>query len=222
MHEIEAKALVVMQDIAAKRKRGRPSINQQPMTPAERQVRRRASQSEQPAIRETLQIGDATGKDHAEAESGGYDSLKLDTLEASVDDDGIDRGRWRHVPAVKSGTADDLQIGDEEANRRRFAGSELRKMVGEYLTSPEKSPSASWVAKHSGNNSVQHHVPPAITLTCKLCADSMESIEDAQDHLRVDHRTTIDEWFRNLEPRREFRDMGDYVTIVMPRKYTKP
>jgi hypothetical protein len=46
----------------------------------------------------------------------------------------------------------------------------------------------------------------------------MEFIEDAVDHLRVDHRTDIDEWFRHLEPPREFRDMGGFITVVLPRK----
>ena len=261
LHEIEAQARTVIESIVtARRKPGRPSINERPMTPAERQAKRRADQAREQAIREALEIGDAHGKSHAEARSGGYDSQKLDTmeglreLEGGVDDEGVERGKRKRVaPKGESSVSDeksyqdvldsggsfhrggglepegveenevcDLQIGDEESNRQRFAESELRKMVGEYFTSPEKSPSASWTAKHSGNNSVQHHVHLSIALTCKLCADSMESIEDAKDHLRVDHRTNIDGWFRTLMPRREFRDMENFVTVVMPRKRTRP
>jgi len=257
MHEIEAKALVVMQDIAAKRKRGRPSINQQPMTPAERQTKRRADQSRERAIQEARRIGDSHGKSQAEVRSGGYDSQKLDTIEGlrsvdgSIDDNGVARGRAGYVPAAEGESnsmeeqatdeilnlgessahrggleeyevqqirARGLQIGDEESNRRRFAESELEKMVGQYFTSPtDKTPSASWTAKHIGNISLQHHERPSITLTCNLCSESVRFIEDAQDHLRVTHRETINEWFRNLVPRREFRDMGDFITVVMPR-----
>jgi hypothetical protein len=262
MHEIEAQATAVMENIAARRKQGRPSVNERPMTPAERQARRRASQSRERAIRETLQIGDAHGKSHAEAKSGGYDSAKLDTIhgvreiEFFETDEGVETHVGRHVRAAEgeSNAADeqttseilnsgessthrggfeqhagqgirvrDLQIGDEESNRRRFAENELREMVEEYFASPvDKAPSANWVAKHIGNISVQHHERPSISRKCKLCGDSMEFIEDAQDHLRVDHRETIDEWFKSLSPRREFRDMEDFVTIVMPRKRRKP
>ena len=73
MHEIEAQAQVLLRDMIQKvRKPGRPSVHDEPMTVAERQARRRAFQSREQAIRETLQIGDAHGKSHAEARSGGY------------------------------------------------------------------------------------------------------------------------------------------------------
>lgn len=65
----------------------------------------------------------------------------------------------------------------------------------------------------------QAHV--ALTLRCKLCPDAMASIEDAQDHLLVDHLSTIKEWFKNLHPPREFRDMRDYVTVVTPHRRAK-
>jgi hypothetical protein len=260
MHEIEAQARAMMENIAPRRKPGRPSINEQPMTPAERQARRRKSQSRERAIQEALQIGDAHGKSHGEVRSGGYDSQKLDTIQGLRDVEGReDSGATiggRHVRAAEgeSSAADEqttdeilnsgesaahragfeenavqrirlrgLGIGDEECNRRRFTEIELKKMVEQYFTSPaEKTPSARWIAKHVGNISVQRHERPSITLTCKLCADSMEFIEDAQDHLRVDHRDTIDEWFKSLVPRREFRDMVSFVTVVMPRKCRKP
>ncbi len=258
MHEIEAQAQVVLQGMIEKvRKPGRPSVHEEPMTPAQRQARRRASQSQQRAIRETLQVGDAHGKSHGEAKSGGYDSQKLDTMhglracEGTDGDDGVIRGGARHVRAadgessaaheqtteeiLNSGESSShrggfeertverirvrgIRIGDEESNRQRFAEGELRKMVEEHFSSPEKAPSAFWIAKRIGNNAVQHHVRPAITLTCKLCVDSMQSIEDAQDHLLVDHRGLICEWFEHLNPPREFRDMGFYVTVAMPRR----
>jgi hypothetical protein len=271
VHEIRAQEQHLLDDIKANgnvlgltakvRKPGRPSVYEQPMTPAERQARRRAFQSREKAIRETLKVGDAHGKSHAEAKSGGYDSSKLDTIEGlrAVEFDDTDSGegvhRGRHVRAAEgeSNAADEqttdeilnsgessahrggfeqdagqgirvrgLGIGDEESNRRRFTEGELRKMVEEYFASPvDKAPSANWVAKHIGNISVQHRERPSITRTCKLCGDSMEFIEDAQDHLRIDHRETIDEWFKNLLPRREFRDMEDFVTIVTPKKYRK-
>ena len=260
MHEIEAQARAVMENVSARRKPGRPSINERPMTPAERQTRRRESQSREQAIREALQIGDAHGKSHAEAKSGGYDSSKLDTIQGLRDVEGLEddgcssSGRPVRAAEGESNAADEqttdeivnsgessyhhggfegnevqkirvrgLSIGDEESNCRRFAENELKKMVGEYFASPvDKTPSASWIARHIGNNSVQRHERPSITLTCKLCADSMEFIEDAQDHLRVDHRKTVDEWFKNLVPSREFRDMRNFVTVVMPRKRRKP
>src|ERR1700730_10897541 len=92
LHEIEAQARVVMENIAGRRKPGRPSINELPMTPAERQARRRASHSREQAIREALQIGDAHGKSHAEARSGGYDSSKLDTIQGLRESEGTDDG----------------------------------------------------------------------------------------------------------------------------------
>ena len=260
MHEIEAQARAVMENVASRRKPGRPSINERPMTPAERQARRRESQSREKAIQEARQIGDAHGKSHGEAKSGGYGSSKLDTMQGLRDVEGLEddgsSSRGRHVRAAEgeSNAADEqttdetlnsgessahlgrleqnsvqrirvrgIRIGDEVSNCRRFAESELKKMVGEYFTSPvDKSPSAHWIAKHVGNISVQRHERPSITLTCKLCADTMKFIEDAQDHLRVDHRKTIDEWFKKLVPAREFRDMRDFVTVVMPGKCRKP
>jgi hypothetical protein len=261
MHEIEAQARAVMKDIAAStRKPGRPSLGERPMTPAERQARRRALQSREQAIREALKTGDAHGKSRAEANCGGYDSVKLDTIYGSREiefretEDGIETHVGRRIrPAGASSECDEksyqdlrdaggsfhrggfdcqeteetrvdgLQIGNEESNRRRFAQEELAKIVGRWFTSPtDKTPSASWVAKHIGNTPLQSRGRLSITFTCNQCGESMESIEDAQDHLRVDHRDAIDEWFKNLTPRREFRDMGDFVTIVMPRKSRKP
>jgi hypothetical protein len=261
MHEIEAQAATLMENIAARRKPGRPSVNELPMTPAERQARRRALQSRERAIREVLEIGVAHGKSHAEARSGGYDSKKLDFMQGQRDVEGMDdfgggsRGKYVAAAEGESNAVEEqttneiwnsgessvhrdgfeqhtvqrirvrgIRIGDEESNRRRFAENELREMVWEYFTSAasDKTPSASWIARHKGNTSVQRNERPSLTLTCNLCSDLMEFIEDAQDHLRVDHRTTIDEWFKKLVPVREFRDMGDFVTVVLPRKCVKP
>ncbi len=259
MHEIQAQEQRLLEDIKANgnilgltakvRKPGRPSVYKEPMTPAERQARRRELQARDKAIRDTLNIGDAHGKSRAEVNSGGYDSAKIDimgglqemaedsgrgssgesdghssdsdvrTYEDSFDAGEFDaRGGNFEGVDVQRIRVHGLEFGDEESNRRRFAEDELSKMIGEYFTSPDKTPSASWIATHIGNNSVQSHERPSITLTCKLCGDSMEVIEDAADHLRVDHRNVVAEWFRRLKPPREFRDRGDFVTVVIPRK----
>jgi hypothetical protein len=251
MHEIEAQARAVIETaLGAARKPGRPPINGQAMTAAERQARRCELES-------LRQIGAAHGKSHAEVKSGGYDSTKIETIYGlrEIEFQGMDDGLETHVgrqvraggesSAAHEQTTDEvlnsgessvhrgglerhevqeihvrgLQFGDEESNRRRFAENELKKMVEEYFTLPDSSPSASWIAKHVGNISIHNHARPSITLTCKLCADSMDSIDDAQDHLRVDHRKAIDAWFRNLVPRREFRDTTDFVTVVTPRRH---
>ena len=77
-----------------------------------------------------------------------------------------------------------LGIGDEECNRRRFTENELKKMVEEYFTSPaEKTPSASLDRQARRKYLRSTSRTPSITLTCKLCADSMEFIEDAAGSL---------------------------------------
>jgi hypothetical protein len=231
---------------------GRPAIYERAMTAAERQARRRARQSREQEIREARQIGDAHGKSRAEARSGGYDSTKVDIMIGLHDAERVGRhvraaegassaaderasqeilnsgecdarrGGFEQEHEVQAIHVRGLRTGDDVSNRRLFAESELRRMVEEYFTSPDKTPSASWIAKHAGNLSLQRHTDPAITLTCKLCSDSMNFIEDAQDHLRVDHRNEIRAWFGKLNPRREFRDMGLYVTVSMPSNGPKP
>jgi hypothetical protein len=259
MHEIQAEEQRLLEDIKANgnvlgvtakvRKPGRPSVHEKPMTPAERQARRREFQARDKAIRDTRNIGDAHGKSRAEVNSGGYDSAKIElmaSLQMVAEDSGLaaasmpsghssgsdvrayedsfDAGEFDARGGNFEGTGVQrihvcgLEFGNEESNRRRFAKAELSKMVWEYFTSPDKTASASWIVEHIGIDSVQRHERPLITLTCKLCADSMESIDDAQDHLRVEHKKIIADWFRRLEPPREFRDMGDFVTVIMPRK----
>jgi hypothetical protein len=241
LHEIEAQARGLMERIleSTARKPGRPSVYEQPMSPGERQARRRAGQLQKRGIQEALKIGDAQGKPHEEANTGGYDSAKIDTmfgirqLELDEEDECLDRGRRRRIcpegwspesdskaePEVIQGIrARGLKAGTEERNRQLFAEDELRKMVGECFTAADKTPSAAWIARHVGNSSVQPHERPSLTLTCNACGEAMEFIEDAVDHLRVDHRKDIDEWFRHLEPPREFRDMGVSITIVIPKK----
>jgi hypothetical protein len=240
------------QDFAVDRKPGRPAIHGQAMTAAERQARRRALQSQDQAIREVLRTGDAHGKSRVEAKSGGYDTAKIDEIMgqqfAEENEDGDHVGRHVRAAEGASSASDEetskelansgefdirtdevqciyvrgIQIGDEQRNRRLFAEGELRKLVDEHFTSPTVARSPHWTARHNGNTSVERYSPPSITFTCKLCTDSMESIEDARDHLRADHRGIINAWFEKLQPRREFRDMGDFVTIVMPRKRRKP
>lgn len=260
VHEVKAKASELEEALVKERenRRGRPTINERPMTPAERQAKRRALQARELAIQAVLQVGDAHGKCHAEARSGGYDSDKMDTIyglrqmEFDETEDGVETHRRRHVHAAEgeSSAADELttdeifssgessfhrggldlgdvqkirvrglRIGDEESNRRRFAEEELKKMVAEYFTSPtDRAPSAFWLAKHNGNITIQNHERATIKHTCELCGDSMNSAEDAVDHLRVDHRDAINAWFSRIEPPREFRDMRSYVTIVKPKK----
>jgi hypothetical protein len=249
MHEIQEQQQRLLDDIKASgnvlgltakvRKPGRPSVHEQPMTPAERQARRRELQARDKAIRDTRNIGVGHGKSRLEAASGGYGSTKLDMLEAMCTDDGTMTKGWRRVspkPAGdECGSNDDseasshkvqvrgLQFGDEKSNHRRFAEDELKKMVGEYFALPGavKTPSAHWVSRHVSNGTVQPQCSQLLTLSCKVCGDVMESIDDATDHLRVDHRKAIDEWFRRLVPSREFRDMGDFITVVMPRRSKK-
>lgn len=111
-----------------------------------------------------------------------------------------------------------LQIGDEETNRSLFAESELRKMIGDYFESPTVSPSAQWIGRHVSGVTIKQQCSPSLVLTCKVCGDFMESVDDAADHLMVDHRELICEWFARLNPPREFRDMGSYVTVAMPKR----
>ncbi|MGC2769070.1 MAG: hypothetical protein WB607_26455 [Candidatus Acidiferrum sp.] len=260
MHEIQAQEQRLLEDIKANgnvlgltakvRKPGRPSVYEEPMTPAERQARRRALQARSRDIQETLKIGDSYGKSRGEAKSGGYSSEKIDIMIGLQDfkesiggkrvsprgtsscsdektyEDSFDAGEFDpRGGAFESGGAQrihvhGLQFGDEESNRRRFAEEELRKMAEKYFASPEvyTTPSASWVARHIGNVSVRCHERPSITMSCTMCGESMEFIDDAIDHLRVDHRKTINDWFKSLEPPREFRDMGVFVSVVNPRK----
>ncbi|HSY31864.1 MAG TPA: hypothetical protein VLA42_07735 [Verrucomicrobiae bacterium] len=220
MHEIEAEAKIVLQGMIARvRKPGRPLVNVEPMTAAERQVRRRC-------IQEALRVGDAHGKSREEAVSGGWGKYELDRFSANVDE-GLSptTGGGKRVsprPATDDGKSHKvhvggLQIGDENANRRLFAENELSKMVGEYFVSPTVNPSAHWVSRQVSNVVVQQP-SPSLTLTCKVCDDVMQSTSDATDHLRVDHRKLICAWFARLNPPREFRDMGSFVTVVIPRK----
>jgi hypothetical protein len=260
MHEIQAQEQRLLEDIKANgnvlgltakvRKPGRPSVYEEPMTPAERQARRRAIQVQERGVQDALKINGGHGKSHAEVKSGGYDSTKMDTIyglreveenmggrhvcpkgQSSASDEktygdvfnsgesSFQRGGFEQE-AVQRVTVRGLRFGTEEYNRQLFASEELKKMVGEYFTLPpvDKTPSASWVARHVGNISVQRHERPSFTLTCKVCGDEMEFIEDAVDHLREDHKKIVTEWFRRLEPPREFRDMGNFVTVIMPRK----
>jgi hypothetical protein len=223
MHEIEARAEVLLQGMIEKvRKPGRPSVHEEPMTPAERQARRRG-------IQDALRIGDGDGKSREEAASGGYGSTELDTLAVEANNEGNGTVGWRHVkpnPNSDDGKSHKvhvrgLRMGDEETNRRLFAENELRKMVGEHFVSPTVSPSAHWVARHVSNGAVQQVPVQPITLTCKACCDVMESIDDATDHLRVDHKQLICERFARLNPPREFRDMDSFVTVVMPSSRKK-
>jgi hypothetical protein len=220
MHEIEAQARVVLQGMIEKvRKPGRPSVHQEPMTAAERQARRRG-------IQEALRISDATGKSHMEARSGGRGWIEFDRISADTDVGNEPGSRGRRVsphPAADDGKSHKihvrgLQIGDEETNRRLFAEDELRKMVGEYFESPTVNPSATWVVRHVSGIAVQQQCSSSLTLTCKVCRDVMESTGDAADHLRVDHRNLICEWFARLDSPREFRDMGSYVTVAMLKR----
>jgi hypothetical protein len=256
LHEIEAQANAVMDDVlATARKRGRPAINEQAMTPAERQARRRALQLRERAIQEVREIGDAHGKSHAEANTGGYDASKLEMMYflGGENDDGVERGRAGRVTADgESNTAHEqstdeilncgessfhhygrfeahqvqevrvrgLRIGDEESNRRLFAEDTLGRMVGEYFDVEVTGKTFSLIRRHIGNNTSAREALET-TYRCKLCADAMQLFSEAKDHLRVDHRKIIDEFFKKLQPSREFRDMGSYVTIVMPRQHKK-
>lgn len=244
LHEIEAMGRALIEDaLLGPRKPGRPSIDEQPMTPAERQARRRKRQATERQIQETLRMGPAHGKSHEEAVSGGYDSRRIDAIYSARETEYLDGGDGEaHIgrkvcakgaSGISREPQDDcsdhhyvqrisirgIQIGDEESNRRRFAEDELEKMVWAYFNSSSSSPAVSWISEHVGNSSVQSHSRASLTLKCKLCPDTMGSVEDAQDHLRADHEKTIREWFRKLRPRREFRDMKDYVTVVVPRRH---
>ncbi len=227
VHEIEAQAQVLLGGMIQRaRKPGRPSVNEAPMTPAERQARRRG-------IQDVMSIGDGHGKSRAEVAAGGYGSTELDILAAEENSKGNWTIGWRRdapKPAGEKSDGDDeessthkvhvcgLRIGDEDANRRLFAENELRKMVGEYFESPTVKPSAHWVARHASNAAVQQRCSSSLSLTCKECGESMGFIGDASDHLRVDHRDLIRKWFSGLNPPREFRDMGSYVTIAAFKK----
>lgn len=225
MHEIEAHAKVLLQGMIEKvRKPGRPSVHEEPMTAAERQARRRG-------IQEALRTSDAQGKSREEAVSGGWGKYELDRFSAFVDEGwSPTTGGGKRVSSHP--TADDgkshgvhvrgLQVGDEDINRRLFTENELRKMIGEYFVSPTVNPSARWIARHVSSVAIQQPFAPSLTLTCKVCSDVMESVGDAADHLRIAHRGLICEWFRRLNPPREFRDMRSYVTIAVPRKAQKP
>ena len=216
MHEIEARAQVVLQGMIEKvRKSGRPSVHQEPMTEAERQARRRG-------IQEALRITDATGKSREEAASGGRGGYELDRFSVFLDEPSQGR-RVNPRPAADDGKShkvhvSGLQIGDENTNRRLFAEDELRKMIGAHFESPTANPSAQWVIRHVSSVAIQQQCSPSLTLTCKVCGDVMGSMEDAADHLRVDHRKLICEWFKRLNPPREFRDMDSYVTVAIPKR----
>jgi hypothetical protein len=216
MHEIEARAKVLLQGMIENvRKPGRPSVHEEPMTAAQRQARRRR-------IQEALRISNAHGKAREESESGGWGQFEIDRLGAyDFDELGFGRRVSPHPTADDSKShkahVRGLQIGDEESNRRLFAENELRKMADEYFVSPIVHPAAHWVAKHVSNVAVQQVCSQSLTLTCKTCGDVMESIGDATDHLRADHRKLISERFARLNPPREFRDMGSFVTVVIPR-----
>lgn len=227
MHEIEARAQVVLQGMIEEgrvlgivaRKAGRPSVHEVPMTPAERQARRRG-------IQEALKIGDATGKSRAEVESGGWNSSKCDVSIFADEGWSPTTGGGKRVdprPAADSGKSHKvhvrgLEFGDEDTNRRLFAEGELKKMVGEYFKSPTVNPLARWVARHVSSMAIQQQCSPSLALTCKVCGEVMESMGDAVDHLRAAHRKLICEWFRRLNPQREFRDMSSYVTVAMPKR----
>lgn len=221
LHAIEAQANALAESIVlhnfyggGKRKPGRPSVNDRPMTAGERQARRRELQARERGIQEALAIGDDHGKSRGEARSGGYDSTKLATMIGIRATEYLDFGDSEaHVGrrVRPAGGADKqsehgaegvhvkgLRYGNEETNRGLFAEEQLGMMVEAYF------------------NCDREHVE--MTFACRLCGDSMGSIEDATDHLRVDHRQTIDEWFKRLNPPREFRDMGRYITIAVPRK----
>lgn len=254
MHEIEARAQVLLQGMIEKvRKPGRPSVHKAPMTAAERQARRRAFQSRDRAIRETLQIGDAHGKSRAEIKSGGYDATKIDTmygLGVDWDDDGTERVRSAgHVVADGESNAsheqsyedlfnsgessfhrggfeghevqrirvDDLRTGTEKLNRQAFAWGVLEKLVEEQFESVVTAKAPFLVQRHVGGIPCSQGTPEII-YTCRLCSDWMDSIDDAQDHLRADHQNIIKEFFKAFKPPREFRDMGSYVTVVTPKK----
>jgi hypothetical protein len=238
LHEIEAMGRAVIENaMFGSRKPGRPSINQQPMTAAERQARRRERQARNRDLQATLEIGETHGKSRAEADSGGYNSMRMDAIYSAreteyLDGDGSEAHTGRRINPNPSADGSNhregqkvfvrgLRIGDEESNRRRFAEDELTKMVWEYFNSSTNSPTVPWIAKHVGNSSMQTHAHVALTLRCKLCPDAMASIEDGRDHLLVDHLSTIKEWFKNLNPPREFRDMRDYVTVVTPHRRAK-
>jgi hypothetical protein len=226
MHEIEAQAQVVLQGMIEKvRKPGRPLVHEEleePMTAAQRQARRRG-------IRDALMIGDGEGKSGAEAASGGWGSYEIDRL--NIDDEPNYSRRVRPKPAGDDSKLSSklshkvqvggLRIGNEEVSRRLFAEGELRKMVWEYFESPTVSPSAQWISKQIANTPIQLQRPTSLVLSCRACGDVMESIDNATDHLRVDHRKLISEWFALLNPPREFRDTGFCVTVVMPRKRKK-
>src|SRR5580692_8482408 len=66
LHEIEAMGRAVIENaMFGSRKPGRPSINQQPMTAAERQARRRERQARNRDLQATLEIGETHGKSRA-------------------------------------------------------------------------------------------------------------------------------------------------------------
>jgi hypothetical protein len=234
LHDSEGMENAVKDALFGRRKPGRPSINEVPMTPAERQARRRERQAREheqqvgeAEIKAALDIGDSDGKSRAETRSGGFGAVKLDAIYAARETEFLDGGdggeahTGRRIwidPEKHRVKVGGLKTGDEESNRRLFAEEELRKMVCEYFTSSNSSPSASWIAKHVGNSSIQNNVSPVMSLECKLCSDTMSFVGDAKDHLRVDHKQLIKEWFKKLSPRREFRDMKDYVTVAMPFK----
>lgn len=227
MHEIEVRAKDLLQGMIedgrilgiVARKAGRPSVHEAAMTPAERQARRRG-------IQEALKISDATGKPRVESESGGWSSSKCDVSIYADEGWSPTTGGGKKVNPCP--TADDgkshkvhvrgLEIGDEDSNRRLFAENELKKMVGEYFKSPTVNPSAQWIARHVSGMAIQQHSSLSLTLTCEVCGDVMESLGEAADHLRVRHRALICEWFKRLNPPREFRDMGSHVSVVLPRK----
>jgi hypothetical protein len=257
MHEIEARTKVVLQGMIEKvRKPGRPSVHEEPMTAAQRQARRRAFQSRERAIRETLQIGDAHGKSRAEIKSGGYDAAKIDTmygLGVDMDDDGIERvvstrcvvadgesnasHEQSYDDIFNSGESSfhrggfegheveriqvhDLRTGTEELNRQAFAWGILEKLVEEQFESVVTAKAPFLVQRHVGGIACSQGTPEII-YTCRLCGDRMESVDDATDHLRVDHQKLIRERFACLNPPREFRDMGSFVTVVIPRSRKK-
>jgi hypothetical protein len=244
MHEIQAQEQRLLEDIKASgnvlgltakvRKPGRPSVYEEPMTPAERQARRRALKAREGAIELALRIKDGHGKSRIEADSGGYGSGQIEVLAGSDYHHEGTGGRGRHVcPGGASPEGGEsslgihvhgLRVGDEESNRTRFAEAELKKMVWQYFVSPDvnKTPSVPRLLfRYIADANVSIRRPerlPSLTLTCKMCGDVMNSTQDAADHLRVDHPKTISEWFRHLKPSREFRDMGVFVTVVNPRK----
>jgi hypothetical protein len=199
------------------------------MTPAERQARRRALQSQERAIREASKIGDDHGKSRAETESGGYDAAKLDVMYArGVDsyEDGEELARsWRRVAARESNTLHGpggeelrgVEVGTEESNRRRFAENMLEELAREQFESPDTANAPSSVQHYVGN-AASSQGPPAIPHTCKLCGDVMHHIEDAKDHLRVDHKEIIKDFFKARTPHLYFRDMVSHITVAARRK----